>query len=307
MRLDSSNRCTTADTIAWTGASVVTVGTRHVKIWRLEQPSSPSKSRRVLDNAHDGSTASPVPKTFAGRNCVLGPLKDATFTCVVGISEDRAVLGTQDGAICILDDANRTQNLYQVSKEDHCITCITVDRSSGVVWLGGEGVEPKALSLDVLLTVDGPSASPQARDGLGKQVKEKKGGTPYTLAICCVGNRLVAMDSSRVMRIYDIEPTTTDSPRISSIQQLAAHDKPVLGAVILSKPNANESDFLTFSENGDVLHWLWDGTCKSRCLVSLDHSLACAIEEANGLRVVLASSQSAMLFAGDKAGLLQYV
>lgn len=289
------------------GTSVVSIGTRHVKIWRLEQPSSPSKGRRGFDNLGDRSTASPVPRTFAGRNCLLGPLKDATFTCVAGISDDRAVLCTQDGVVCLLNDANRTQRLYQVSRKDYCITCITVDRSSGTVWLGGQGVDPEALPLDVLLAVEDPSAVPQEEKKLDEHGQHKKENVPGALTICCIGNRLIAVDSSRTIRIYDVGSSPSDKSKASVVQELPAHDSPVLGAVILSKPTETQSDFLTYSERGHIFHWLWNGTCTSRCQVHLDHHMAYDLEEPNELRAVRATPMDGMLLAGDKAGLVQCV
>ncbi|KAL8904605.1 MAG: hypothetical protein Q9207_003160 [Kuettlingeria erythrocarpa] len=307
LRLDSSNRCTTAGTIAWMGTSVVSVGNRHVKIWRLEQPSSPSKGRRGLDNLGDGLTASPVPKIFAGRNCLLGPLKDSTFTCVTGISANRAVLGTQDGVVCLLDDVNRTQHLYQMSQKQYGITCITVDHSSGTVWLGGEGIEPEALSLNVLLTAEDASAVPRASQGLDERGDHIRGDGPRALAICCVGDRLVTVDSRRSILIYSVGLKTNGTPMLSAVQELPSHDCPILGVVILPKPNTAGSDFLTYSEKGHVLYWLWNGTCTSRCQIDLEHPLVSALEESNELRVVRATSTSGMLVAGDRAGLVQCV
>lgn len=289
------------------GTSVVSVGTRHVKIWRLEQPSSPSKGRRGMDKLGDGSTASPVPKTFAGRNCVLGLLKDATFTCVAAISADRAILGTQDGAVCVLDDANRTQRLYQVSQKAYGITCMTVDHSSGNVWLGGKGVEPEALPLDVLLTAEDASAVPRARQALDERGEHKRGDISRALAICCVDKLVVAVDSSRFIHIYSVGLKPQDAPTLSAAQELPAHESPILGVVILPKPNEVGSDFLTYTGRGHVFHWLWNGTCTSRCYVRLEHPLALALEESNELRVVRATSVKSMMLAGDKAGLLQCV
>ncbi|KAL8721518.1 MAG: hypothetical protein Q9225_001817 [Loekoesia sp. 1 TL-2023] len=304
LRLDSSNRCTTAETIAWMGTSVVSVGTRNVKIWRLERPPSPSKARRGLDSVTSGSMASPVPRTFVGRNCLLGPLKEATFTCVVGISEDKAVLGTQDGAVCVLDDANRSQHLYRVSKKNYCITCVTLDRSSGIVWLGGHGVEPEALSLDDLHAAKDPPATLEEHSVFDMKVERKNEDTSYILAICCVENRIITSDNSRNMRIYDVAPDSGNIHQLSVVRTLPGHNSTVLGVVSLAKPNETQSDFLTYSERGHVLHWLWNGICTGRYLVQLDQPLHSGTEDFNELRIVRIVPTNGMLLAGDKAGLL---
>ncbi|KAL8943364.1 MAG: hypothetical protein Q9211_001003 [Gyalolechia sp. 1 TL-2023] len=305
LRLDSSNRCTTADTIGWMGTSVVSVGTRNVKIWRSERPLSPSKARRGVDSVSDGSTGSPVPRTFVGRNCLLGPLKDATFTCVVGISADKAVLATQDGAVCILDDTNRSQHLYQVSKKPYRVTCITLDRSFGVVWIGGEGVEPDALPLDALLAAKDASVALEEHKVPDVKAKPNIEDVSTVFAICWVDRRLVTINSSRNVRIYDVALGSGDTIHLTSIQMLPSHDSAILGVLSLSKPNESQSDFLTYSERGQVLHWLWDGTCTRRYSIQLDQPFDCDTGDPNELRVVRVFPGCKMLLAGDKAGFLR--
>ncbi|KAL9596157.1 MAG: hypothetical protein Q9219_005977 [cf. Caloplaca sp. 3 TL-2023] len=303
-RLDSSNRCTTAETIAWMGESIVSVGNRNVKIWRTERPSSPSKLRRGLDGVGDGSTASPIPRTFSGRNCLLGTLKDSRFTCVVGISEDRAILGTQDGVVCLLNDANRSQHLYQVSKKNYSITCITLDRSSGIVWLGGSSMGPEALPLDALLTAENLSI-PLERQKMNV-IKNKFNieGTSNDLALCCADNRLIAANSGCCMRIYDVSPNPGDAPVLTSIQAFPGHDSTIQGVVIMSEINDTQSDFLTYSTNGLVLHWSLAGTCTCRFLVHLNQPLDRSSQDSNELRVVRVAPTITKLLAGDKAGYL---
>ncbi|KAL9599510.1 MAG: hypothetical protein Q9179_003528 [Wetmoreana sp. 5 TL-2023] len=307
-RLDSSNRCTTADTIAWMGTTnVVSVGARHVKVWRLEHASSPAKARPGLGGISDGRNASPVPRTFYGRNCLLGPLQDAVFTCVVGISEDMAVLCTQDGAVCLLDDTNRSQRLYEVSKKDYSITCVTLDRSSGVVWIGGKGAEPEAMPLDTLHSAKDLSTTLEVSSIHEVRTDVKSEDAPNIVAICCVENRLIATDTRRGMSIYDVMPVDHEAPKLSAVRELPAHDTAVLGVIIMPRPNESHADFLTYSEKGLVLYWLWDGTCASRCLVWLDHSTAHGAEHSNSLQIVRFDQNHETLLAGDKAGVLQCV
>ncbi|KAL8672765.1 MAG: hypothetical protein Q9168_002791 [Polycauliona sp. 1 TL-2023] len=197
LKLDSSNRCTTADTVAWMGTNVITVGTRHVKVWRFEQPSSPTKCRRGLESVNDSSHASPVPKTLAGRNVLLGALKDAVFTCAVAIAEDAAVLCTHDGAVCLLDDANRSQRLCQVTKKEYSIACVTLDPSSRVVWLGGKGAEPEPLPLTSIFAARDPSLAAEKVKSppLLGECKEREGLN--ICAICYTDDKLVTINTSR--------------------------------------------------------------------------------------------------------------
>ena len=303
MKLDSSNRCTTADTMAWMGTNVITVGTRHVKVWRFEQPLSPVKSRRGLDTVHDSSNSSPVPKAFAGRNVLLGPLRDAVFTCVVGISEDAAVLCTQDGAVCLLDDAHRSQRLCHVCRKDYFITCVTLDPSSGVVWIAGKGVEPEALPLELFFAARDPSAAPEQHKSFQAQSQRTGKEAPSICAISFADNRLVANDPSRGMSIYKVGSYPNRDPEASAIQRLPAHNSAVIGVLISSNPNVRAFDFLTYSERGDIFYWSWDGTCTGTCTVPLDVPEA---EELNELRIVRHLPTINLLLTGDKTGFLRY-
>ncbi|KAL8667119.1 MAG: hypothetical protein Q9202_001041 [Teloschistes flavicans] len=300
-RLDSSNRCTTADTIAWMGMNVVSVGTRHVKVWRLEQISSPAKSRRGLESISDGSSASPIPRTFTGRNCLLGSLQDAVFSCVVGISDDKAVLCTQDGTVCLLDDASRTQRLLQVTKKDYSITCVTLDPSAGVVWIGGKGVEPEALPLDVLLH----PKQPPPELGKSSRIVLDEVEKPDIAAMCCINNRVITIDTSHCIAIYNSLFIGDDAPRVSVINRLPSHDSAVLGVVILPKSNKRRSDFLTYSENGRVLYWRWNGTCTNSHLVQLVQPLEQDSTSLNSLRTLGVAQTPETLLTGDKAGVLR--
>ncbi|KAL8738136.1 MAG: hypothetical protein Q9181_001042 [Wetmoreana brouardii] len=307
-RLDSSNRCTTADTIAWMGTTkVVSVGTRHVKVWRLEHASSPAKARRGLGGISDGRNSSPVPRTFSGRNCVLGPLQDAVFTCVIGISEDTAVVCTQDGAVCLLDDTNRSQRLYEVSKKDYSITCVTLDRSFGVVWIGGKGAEPEAIPLDTLHGAKDLSTKLEISSTHKVRTDVKSEDAPNIVAICCVENRVIATDARRGMSIYDIMSFDHEAPELSAVRELPTHDSAILGVIILPRPNERHADFLTYSETGLVLYWLWDRTCASRYRVWLDQPTALGAEHPNSLQIVRFDPRHETLLAGDKAGVLHLV
>ncbi|KAL8953887.1 MAG: hypothetical protein Q9222_000261 [Ikaeria aurantiellina] len=281
-------------------------GRRHVKIWRLEQPSSPCKPRHASDAINCGPKASPVPKTFAGRNVLLGPLKDAVFTCAVGLSEDMAVLCTSEGAISLLNDVNRSQRLDPISKKDYCITSVALDRLAGVVWICGKGVEPEALPLHMVFSAKG-AANETKKHEIVHEATRRSGAVPSIVAVCCVGERRITVDSSCLMSICKVSSGHEEAPEISAIQQLPVHDGAVLGNAITPKAANRDGDFLTYSENGQVLHWLWDGSCTASCNVQMDKTLLNHDEEVNELRAMQVVSTYALLLAGDSTGVLQYV
>ncbi|KAL8695176.1 MAG: hypothetical protein Q9218_000344 [Villophora microphyllina] len=282
------------------------VGTRHVKVWRLEQTSSsPLKTRRVLDSISDGTSSSPMPRTFTGRNCLLGPLQDAVFSCVVGISEDKAVLCTQDGTVCLLDDASRSQRLVQVTKTEYSITCATLDESAGVVWIGGKGIEPEAIPLVVLLYPQNPPTELEIPTKERNSLIRKGVDKPDITAMCCVDRRLITTDTNHCIAIYDSVSVGDDALKALAMKRFPSHDSAVLGVIILPKLTRRQSDFLTYSENGRVLCWLWNGTCTSDHLVLLVQPLGQGPARLNGLRILRIVQTYETLLAGDRAGVLR--
>ncbi|KAL8877887.1 MAG: hypothetical protein Q9198_004187 [Flavoplaca austrocitrina] len=304
LKLDSSNRCTTANTIVWMGNNVITVGTRHVKVWRFEQPLSTTKYRRGLDSASNSAHASPVPRTFTGRNVLLGALKDAVFTCAVAIRDDAAVLCTQDGAVCLLDDAHRSQRLFQVTKRECSIASITLDPFSKVVWLGGKGGEPEALPLSSFFAVRDPSTSSEQLKNLDLNSEQKGTDCLGIYALCYADKRLVSADS-RSISLYGICLGANQTLEASVVQRLPAHKSAVIGVVVSSNPTITDFKFLTYSEKGHILYWSWDGSCIGSCTVPLDLPLVPEANDGNELRVVRHLSTINMLLSGDKTGVLR--
>jgi hypothetical protein len=43
-------------------------------------------------------------KTLPGRNCILDSLKEANFTSVVTVAPNKAIVATDKGDICLIDD-----------------------------------------------------------------------------------------------------------------------------------------------------------------------------------------------------------
>ena len=98
-RLFQQNRCTSfIKDMVWMGNSLITLGVRHVKIWKVDDgPStSPSKSKMM-----DYAPSSPaMQRTLAGRNILLGSLLDAILA--VQLLMERNLSFAQKPAMCVL-------------------------------------------------------------------------------------------------------------------------------------------------------------------------------------------------------------
>ena len=289
--------------------AIISVGTRHVKVWRLQE-STHSKQPLDLDSIWDGSFPNPSPRILTGRNCLLGPLMDAVFSCVTPISDEKAILCTQDGAICLLDDTDRSQRLTQVAQVDFIVHCITVDHYSGVVWLGPHDGEPEALSLDIFTgfinqtAIDSATAiENMARQSLASEANRRQRSA--NLAIGMIGSRLIQVDASHTISIFEVTSGAGKVELGTTINHLPAHDNAALGAIALSRPNEQDSDFLTYSVNGDVFYWLWDGTFQNRFKITLNRLSVPSGDPPNEIRILNVIQDCNALVAGDKDGVLR--
>ena len=292
--------------VCWMGSSVITMGPRHVKVWRIDQgaSTSPSKTRTHVDPQSATTSISPAPRTFLGRNCLLGPLIDSQFSHSVAVSDCKAILSTVQGDICLLDDTNKSQKLEVVAKAGFGIFAITFDRQNGLIWCAGEGGLRCSVLLDDLVkraafsdhdAVPSLTLSPDAEE------------RPDILAIGIVQERLVTVGSNHAISIGSLEPKVTASalPRIT--KSLPAHGDCVLGVrSLLPKVQPNDPDLLTFSTNGDIHFWMLVGSCTATINISLEQLNRNEGVGQNELKVLVASVQDDILVTGDRSGVLRY-
>ncbi len=300
-KLHSSNKCSNVHRVTWIGHSVVSIGVRHAKVWRTH--TSPSKARLELDNNGMGSPGSPTPKTFAGRNCLLGPLMDTTFTCVAAISDCRAILCTAQGDICLLDDSHRTQRLERIAQVNFGILCVVVDHTYGLVWIGGKQGFVRSMHLDTVIKPPKSTSSPATSSLLSPISSEM---VPDIVAIGLVRGRVITIDSRRMIEIRKVANTERISDISSDSKRLPAHESAVLGvSSLLPKSRVDGPDFLTFSARGTVLFWLLDSTCTGSMKIPLDQPIYPEDGDINDLKIVVPLGSDEHLISGDKMGVLR--
>ena len=298
-RLHSSNKCSNVHRVIWMGDRVVSIGIRHVKVWRTHV--SPSKTRPESDNIGIGSSKSPAPKTFAGRNCLLGPLMDATFTSAAAISDSRAVLCTAQGDICLLDDSHEMQRLERVAHVDFGILCVLVDHACGLIWIGGRDGNMTSMHLDTLVKHTArivPTVTTSALQSTGPDV------VPDTIAIGFVRGRVITVDSHRIIEIRGLVDTARGSVTDADSKRLPAHESAVLGVSDLLPKTADGPDFFTWSR-GLVLFWLLNGTCTGSLEIHLDQPVCPEDGDTNDLKIVVPLGSDELLLSGDRMGVLR--
>lgn len=305
--LYSSNKCSNVRHIVWMGNSVISIGTRHVKVWRVEEATSPTKRRHDLESTIIATPGSPGPKTFGGRNCLLGPLMDANFTSVVALSENKAILCTAQGDVCLLDDSNKTQRLERVSQVQFGIQCVYYDRVATTVWIGGKDGIIEALPLSILEHPMESPASPPCSISLDSPLISSPRKKPSVLAIGYVRGSIITIDSDRILEFRPVKSEGAIRRESSHPKKMPAHESAVLGVcLLLHRPSQNDPCFLTFSARGTALFWQLDGTCKGRIDIPLDQPAMTELNESNELRVVVASEIDHSIISADKLGVLRY-
>uniref|UniRef100_A0A093V2X6 Mitogen-activated protein kinase-binding protein 1 n=2 Tax=Talaromyces marneffei PM1 TaxID=1077442 RepID=A0A093V2X6_TALMA len=279
-KLHSTNKCTSfIRDMCWMGQTLITAGVRHVKVWRLDsRPGSPSKLRPNSDNF--SSSFSGNPKALSGRNCLLGSLGEHTFTCIASVSDCEAIICTDSGAVCLLDDSEGNQKLTVVKHVPFGLTSAAVAPESGIVWLGGRGRKSLKLRMEDIrewTKVRSPSPTSPV-DTL----------IPKAIHICPVdsfGNG-------------DDEDVLRDS-------LVPAHRDQVLGVGPLKLPNVYKADFFTWSCEGSVNFWDMQGRCRASKKVELEQLAWGEDEVANELKVLRVAEDANAFVSGDRYGVLR--
>ncbi|KAJ5994505.1 hypothetical protein N7451_010229 [Penicillium sp. IBT 35674x] len=306
-RLHSANKCTSfVRDMCWVGQSLVTTGVRHVKVWRLpppQRPVSPTKSRLHADGA--APSPSPAPKALSGRNCLLGALGDNTFSCISSISDQEAVIGTESGAVCLLDDREGSQKLSFVTQLGFGISSLAVDFDREAIWLGGRGKKMQKISFDSLRIAPTSTTMSPARSGRVTPAPDKLNKAP---AITCMGSlfsHLVTVEANREINIYLMDALRDEGEQENGQTSMQAHRDPVLGIRRLAKPNESSADFFTWSRNGTVNFWEAPDKCLSSQSVPLEQAAAVDEDVANELKVLRAADKAEWFVSGDKFGVLK--
>jgi WD40 repeat protein len=295
--LYASNKCTSnIFQMAWVGTNVVTVGTRHVKIWRVEG-STPSTPVKLLASFFPHQGTKNGHKILSGRNCLLGPLLEATFTSIVSISSTKAIVCSEAGDICLLDDSEGRQTFYKLANAGFSVTAISLG-VKGTVLLAGKGGVMKSLKIETLLKSKSLEISERV-----PSVDESCVESPFMVALAPLGNHIAAIDTNRFIRLIKPPPPDTAGPPEVALQ-LPAHGGPVLGVRPFTAFKMAEANFFTWSADGTILFWDIDGSCKRTIDVELEQPDN--FDEAqNELKVVRLCLSGNALVTGDKCGVLR--
>ncbi|KAI5197007.1 WD40 repeat-like protein [Aureobasidium subglaciale] len=293
--LVASNKCTTSvRQMAWMGFSLVTVGLRFIKVWRPNDlPASVNeKSERgygLYNRQH---------KPLAGRNTLLGDLLDATFTCVAPFAGTKAIVCTEGGDVCILDDEDKSQRLIRVANLDFSITAVCIGPDLKAVITGLDG-SIEVLDLDELTKSSALLGTPPGYKS------SQKPSTSGFVAAGSIGDAIVTVDNSHGIQLRTICPKSpNEKPDYAVIQKLPAHSDAVLGVRAITAPNEQDIAFISWSANGTVIFWSSQCEAKAMVSVSMDQYVD-MYNVVNELKTVVAFGNVSHAVTGDKYGVLR--
>ncbi|PYH90786.1 WD40 repeat-like protein [Aspergillus ellipticus CBS 707.79] len=300
-KLHSTNKCTTyVRDMCWMGQTLITVGVRHVKVWRLPE-TRPGSPRSRLTVEATSSSPNQAPKAFSGRNSLLGSLAESTFTCVASISDRESVLGTETGALCFLDDSEGSQKLYVVQHMEFGISSLAVDSYRSCIWIGGRGRQIQRLTFEKIRA----SLAPSSPTFSGRSSAEHTYKGPAVIGMGSLGSHLIAVDTTNAIDIYSSDNLGDDIDQTDAQTTISAHRDAVLGIRSLKPANELEADFFTWSRKGAVNFWNTRGKCQASRAIALDHPPGSDEEVSNELKVLRTTDDMEMFVSGDKFGVLR--
>lgn len=275
------------------------VGTRHVKVWRTEEsmPTPTPKSRQsdvsFLPSGH---------KSLPGRNCLLGTQLETNFTSVVAVAPNKAIVASDKGDICLMDDADGGQRFTKIAEAGFGVTSMAVDTKGRLHLASNQG---GVSTLNIMEMINAFTPPPSPPPSVESSVVNLTATSFHVEAIVPLLDYLVTVDSQHSIRLSNLYTTDETLSVGEVVQKLPAHCDAVLGVDSLKRPNSVEASFYTWSAGGSVLFWGQDGTCKDSLQVPLEQIDGEA--EPNELKAVCASDGTKYVVIGDKYGVLRYV
>jgi WD40 repeat protein len=293
-RLFQQNRCTAqVNGMIWLGSTLISFGTRHVKAWKVvdEGQRPPSPAKRSL-------TPQEAQKTLTGRNVLLGSLLEATFTCAVPFDEAHALVCSDAGDVCILDDSSGQIKLTRAAETGFPVTCCTIRGS--VALLGGKDGQYVTLDVSALDTEATLTPGPKFAKG--------ESGLSGFAVMGVVQDQLVTIDLARSIEIWDAGQLPNTPGQHSTPLRLAGQSDPVLGVQPLTASDDMDVAFFTWSKSGKVLLWDLDGIVKHSFDIPVgDCHLGNEADPQNQLCVVRADANGHIFASGDKAGVFRVI
>ncbi|KAK3344143.1 WD40-repeat-containing domain protein [Lasiosphaeria hispida] len=292
-KLFQQNRCTSyVKEMVWMGSNLITLGVRHIKVWRVEDGPSISPTKQKFPG--DGSFPVPLQaqKPLPGRNILLGSMLDATFSCALAIGEDKAIICSETGSVCLLDDTNKQMKLVKVLEIGFPINCISSRNED--IHIGGKDGQFATLGLNGILEgIPDPTIhNAHSPDGL--------------IAMGFLAENLVTIDTKRSIDVWSPDHIPVSAKSDSNRIPIPGPGDPIVGIQRLSETNTLGAAFFTWSGSGKVHVWDMEGMIRSSYDIPIEQlDTGNDSDPVNQLVVVRATGDGRLFVAGDKLGVLR--
>ncbi|KAL2024275.1 hypothetical protein VTK56DRAFT_8757 [Thermocarpiscus australiensis] len=298
VKLFQQNRCTSfIKQMVWMGSSLVTLGVRHIKVWRVEDGPTISPTKQKFSGDGPLPTATPqTQKPLPGRNILLGSMLDATFCCALSLGDDKAIVCSEAGGVCLLDDTNKQMKLVKLLDLGFSISCISTRGNN--VYIGGKEGHFALINLRSIL------------DGTPEPAVRSSKLAAGLIAMGFLEENLVTIDSKRSIDVWSPDHIPAMSKEDSKHIPIPGPGDPIVGIQQLSASNANNqgSRFFTWSGSGRVNIWSMEGMILSSFDIPIEQiELVNESDPVNQVVVARATKDGSIFVAGDKLGVLRIV
>lgn len=293
----ASNKCINiVNRIAFIGRNLVTVGVRFVKVWRPDDLAPSTTSKESHPYSHS------APRPLAGRNTLLGDLADCNFSVAVSRSDTQAVLATDRGDVCLLDDTDKQQRLVPCHTTGYGITSACILKNDILLISSREG-RIEEFSLNELQRADTPVPDQRSRNDAPlttpKTLSTRQ--AVHAVAIAALPDVLVLVDNTRRIQLRKLDGNGEQTS--SRLTTLPAHADPVIGCRSVVAQDQTSS-FLTWSAGGSVLAWTADGEL-AHC-VKIPIEMGQELDFENELKSVDALPGMQSVVSGDRYGVIRW-
>jgi WD40 repeat protein len=293
-KLFQQNRCTSfIRGMVWMGSKLLTLGVRHVKLWRVDesQSISPTKAKFPGDNT---ASQPQTQRTLPGRNILLGSLLEATFSCAVAIDDNRALICSETGDVCLLDDTQKQMKLTKILETGFTINCVTLRQE--MIYISGKGGQFAVLSVDCIL------------NGSAEAVLERTEGSNGLLAMGFLPENLVTIDNKHSIDIWSPSYIPSEDRTDARHIPIPGHGEPIVGIQAIPGRGSKDISFFTWSASGRVNLWDSEGMVKTSFNVPIEQiDIGDEADLVNELVMVRATENGNQFIAGDKLGVLRVI
>ncbi|KAI0016618.1 WD domain-containing protein [Xylariomycetidae sp. FL0641] len=279
--------------MVWMGSSVITVGVRHVKAWRVEETSAASPMKAKFG---DPSLSAQHQKTLPGRNVLLGNLNESTFSCAAVIDETRAIICSDAGDVCLLDDSSKQMKLTRILETGFVITCVAIHE--GTAYLGGKS--------GGFATIDVSSF----KKGCSSCIQTTTSSSADTgcVALGFLQGSMISVNVERAIQIWELDSLPGQTDAQPPLIPIPGHQGAIMGVESLPRPNAANADFYSWSAAGQVVLWGVDGSIKTTFQMPLEQAY---FEEepdlVNQVTTIRATEGGQFFISGDRLGFIKII